>query len=594
MKAPFKKAPFMWSFVVERVLFCCMTSHKKRIEGIPMDENKNQQQRSSRCVPPQQDLFAGETHRLRRVTSQYKGPHAQSGAHGDVTHVIPQRSQMRSRQVRPAVPVDAQGNPQPVSIPQVSQVGQSAPHAATTKAASGVKKPETGAKRPARPTVAMSIEDLEAVDGTQVMTPEKKTQASRNASKAMYPQETEVMSRGPLPAGARAQSAMPVDKTEHFTPVVHGNYRSSGKPAPECVSYSGGVSIPKKKPKSKGRKFLKGLLAIMLFLLLTVCGVAGYWAHSVSSAMSVDSEHRADLMGALQSSRSNGAFYMLLLGSDARPGEVVGRADVNILARIDVKNGQVTLVSIPRDTMIEIPEYGIQKINAAHATGGPAGAVQAVSDFAGVPITHYAEINFEGTIELIDRLGGIEVNVPQDTYTWNGYFLPAGPQTLDGSQALAFARERKSVAGGDFGRAQAQRLVIKAILEKILSLPPTQIPGVVQQLADCVSTDMSVTKVVELALRMQTAGMTTYSAAVPSYAFNQDGVSYVGTMYAEWKAMMQRVDAGLDPHDVTATIPEKQLNNPKLGSAPNARSPEDYSMYMGGMTTNDVAPLYGE
>lgn len=206
--------------------------------------------------------------------------------------------------------------------------------------------------------------------------------------------------------------------------------------------------------------------------------------------------------------------------------------------------------------MIEIEGHGTQKINAAYAFGGPSEAVKTLSTFAGVPITHYVEVHFEELKDVVNELGGIQVNVPEGFYSdTSGLTIDAGEQTLDGDQALAFARERHAVSGGDFSRAQAQRMIIEAIVKKVLAASPTEIPGTVESLARCVTTDYSVTDLVSLALTFKDKGLTMYSAACPSYTLNQDGISYVGTQYKEWQDMMRRVDAGLDPADTSVEIP---------------------------------------
>lgn len=107
-----------------------------------------------------------------------------------------------------------------------------------------------------------------------------------------------------------------------------------------------------------------------------------------------------------------------------------------MLARVDTETGTVHLVSVPRDMMVEIEDHGTQKINAALAFGGPAGAVRALSAFAGVPITHYVELRFEQLVELVDRLGGVTVDVPEGfTSDTSGITLAAGTQTLNGEEA---------------------------------------------------------------------------------------------------------------------------------------------------------------
>ena len=216
--------------------------------------------------------------------------------------------------------------------------------------------------------------------------------------------------------------------------------------------------------------------------------------------------------------------------------------------------------------------------------------MKTLSAFAGVPITHYVEVHFDELKDVVNELGGIQVNVPEGFYSdTSGLTIEKGEQTLDGDQALAFARERHAVSGGDFSRAQAQRMIIEAIVEKILAASPTDIPGIVESLARCVTTDYSVTDLVNLALTFKDKGLTMYSAACPSYTLNQNGVSYVGTQYEEWQAMMRRVDAGLDPTDEKAEIPEPQASDNELGAASNAASPRDYKdLVADAMTTDDV------
>ena len=288
---------------------------------------------------------------------------------------------------------------------------------------------------------------------------------------------------------------------------------------------------------------------------------------------------------------------ILLIGIDGRTN-YSARSDSNMIVYINKKKKTIKFVSLLRDTCVTIPgrdkdgdgKDDYNKLNAAYAFGGPSEAVKTLSTFAGVPITHYVEVHFEELKDVVNELGGIQVNVPESFYSdTSGISLEAGEQTLDGDQALAFARERHAVSGGDFSRAQAQRMIIEAIVEKVLAASPTEIPGTVESLARCVTTDYSVTDLVSLALTFKDKGLTMYSAACPSYTLNQDGISYVGTQYKEWQDMMRRVDAGLDPADTSVEIPEPQASDTELGAATNARSPQDYEgLLEGAMTTDDV------
>lgn len=358
------------------------------------------------------------------------------------------------------------------------------------------------------------------------------------------------------------------------------------------------IRVKKKQKSHRGLKIFGIVMAVVLALILACGAGLALWVNSLNSDMNDFSEEdRQALLDAFatkQTTDEDDAFYVLILGSDAREGDTASRSDVTMLARIDPDGGIVDLVSIPRDTMVNIEGHGVQKINAAYAFGGAAGAVSCVSEFAGVPISHYVEVHFDELKDVVDQLGGIWVNVPQGFSSGNGGMsLSAGEQQLNGDQALAFARERYNVAGGDFGRAQAQRLIIMGIVDKVLECSPTQLPNVVGKLAHSVTTDYSVGEMVKLALSFQSAGLTMYSAACPSYTLNQNGISYVGTEYVEWQDMMRRVDAGLDPNDDAVVIPEPQASDTTLGQATNAASPRDYESLAAnaGLTTDDVASV---
>lgn len=413
----------------------------------------------------------------------------------------------------------------------------------------------------------------------------------------------------PLPTGGRRRGAhsanfTPDRRNAGFAPDrsaapsgrgVYGVGTSGFTPAGR-QSYAASDSLARAKQarkKSRGKKIALGV-AIALVVALAGGGTAmALYLNGINQTIQggMDETEKMQLVEQLAPSKSeDGSYYVGIFGSDARKGETASRSDVTMLARIDPDDGVVDLVSVPRDTMIDMGEHGTQKINAAYAFGGPSQAVKTLSAFAGVPITHYVEVHFDELKDVVNELGGIQVNVPEGFYSdTSGLTIEKGEQTLDGDQALAFARERHAVSGGDFSRAQAQRMIIEAIVEKILAASPTDIPGIVESLARCVTTDYSVTDLVNLALTFKDKGLTMYSAACPSYTLNQNGVSYVGTQYEEWQAMMRRVDAGLDPTDEKAEIPEPQASDNELGAASNAASPRDYKdLVADAMTTDDV------
>lgn len=253
-------------------------------------------------------------------------------------------------------------------------------------------------------------------------------------------------------------------------------------------------------------------------------------------------------------------FYMVLLGTDEsidRNEEMstdgVYRTDTIILARLDPIKKQVTLVSMQRDTQVQLPGYGTEKLNAAYTFGGPELAVSTVSDIAGVGISHFALIDMNGLQDVVEALGGIEVNVPMEIYDEDaGGYLSAGPQTLNGWEALILCRARNAYAdygNGDMYRAANQRLVVQAIAKKLLASDVATIANTVNALSGAIKTDLRVDDIVGLAQAFQ--GIDTenniWTGNMPTESFLEDDLWYERIIESEWSEMMRRVDSGLPP-----------------------------------------------
>lgn len=158
-----------------------------------------------------------------------------------------------------------------------------------------------------------------------------------------------------------------------------------------------------------------------------------------------------------------------------------GRSDTLLLLRLDPTDDSVNLLSIPRDTQVDIPGVGLSKINHANVEGGPALAAQVVSNtLNGVPIDRYVRVSTDAFRELVDLLGGVRIYVPENmSYTDQTQKLKIdlkqGWQTLNGDQAEQFARYRGDGAG-DIGRVQRQQALLKALRGRLIS--PTVIPRI--------------------------------------------------------------------------------------------------------------------
>lgn len=167
----------------------------------------------------------------------------------------------------------------------------------------------------------------------------------------------------------------------------------------------------------------------------------------------------------------------LLLGVDE------ARSDTIIVVRYNRETNQIAMISIPRDTRVDIPGYGFTKVNAAVGKKeGTALAMKTVSNLLDIPIHHYVKVDFKGVEEIVDIMGGVKINVPQDMYypdpAQNLYIdIKKGEQVLKGKQALHFLRYRSGYPDQDLGRIKAQQEFAKAFIDKLTS--PAMIPKAV-------------------------------------------------------------------------------------------------------------------
>ncbi len=291
------------------------------------------------------------------------------------------------------------------------------------------------------------------------------------------------------------------------------------------------------------------------------CLLAAILAFSVLLTVRLGSGISLETRAALSPVLPGQPFYMLLVGTDkseerVEDGSTGGtfRTDSIILARVDPIAAKLTLVSIQRDTLVDLGGYGQQKINAAYTYGGAPLLISAVSDLAGVKISHYAEIDFDSFTSVVDTLGGIDVNVPIDIDDdLADVHLQAGEQTIDGADALGLCRARHaydSYGSGDYYRTSNQRMVLGAILKKALSGNPVLLFAVLNTASESVSTDLTGIELMLLGARFVGFDMSTnlYSGLEPTSGVYEGGVWYEKVNEEAWTTMMSRVDQGLAPY----------------------------------------------
>ena len=298
----------------------------------------------------------------------------------------------------------------------------------------------------------------------------------------------------------------------------------------------------------------RALLTTLLSVVVVAIAAAALWMASVQTRLNNPRVINDDLRSSLKEQPVNSdPYYVLLLGTDGRPGETEYRADSIILARVDPAQKRVTLLSIPRDTYVTW-KGSQMKINAVHFYDGAAGMVQIVNELCGVKISHYAEVNFDGLAGITNAVGGVTVDVDQymrDTENFSGVTeLYAGRQTLNGEQALFYTRCRYAFADSDYTRMRHQRTFIKALLSQVLSSgDPVKIASIINSVADMVVTDLSVSDAISLASQMVglNAESGIYTAYVPSTPETIGDQSYVIADDDALAEMMKLIDQGKDP-----------------------------------------------
>jgi len=230
-------------------------------------------------------------------------------------------------------------------------------------------------------------------------------------------------------------------------------------------------------PQPKRRRVLPKILIAAAVLLIAAIGAGLLYAATIDRSLTKNLNRGVELpsegpsaAGTPQKAQETGALNYVLLGSDSRdPGnESNGRSDTIMLVHLNAKRTKAYIVSFPRDMYVNIPGYSKNKINAAFAFGGPPLAVRTLENLTGVGMDHVVLIDFEGFIRLTDDLHGVTVT-NKTAFSSHGFHYAKGKITIAGEQALWFVRERHQLPGGDLARAENQRNVIKAILDKGLS-----------------------------------------------------------------------------------------------------------------------------
>jgi LCP family protein required for cell wall assembly len=179
------------------------------------------------------------------------------------------------------------------------------------------------------------------------------------------------------------------------------------------------------------------------------------------------------------------------VGAEWAPG--AQRSDTIMLVHIDGDREHASVISVPRDSWVNIPGFGMNKINAAFSLGGPSLYVQTIEQLTGLRIDHLAVIDLQGFANLTDALGGVTVDIPHTvTDASTGTVWHAGVQKLNGDQALLYVRQRYGLPGGDFDRIKRQQYFLRQLMMQTVSAGTLVNPFKLHSALSAVATNLSV------------------------------------------------------------------------------------------------------
>ena len=275
----------------------------------------------------------------------------------------------------------------------------------------------------------------------------------------------------------------------------------------------GAAPAPRKR-KNPFLSFIKTIFVTLVVLLAIALGLSFFMTRKAYSLMTYEEAGDLDK----KALTADGVTNILLIGNDSRLNGEDGRSDAMILVSISTGTGKVLMTSILRDIYVEIPGYGSNRLNAAYAFGGPELLMKTIEQNFDIPVNRYILVNFEAFANVVDAVGGVDLELTPDEVIWvNAYLneynelrgkefgydyiydLEGGMLHLNGAQALAYSRNR--YIGMDFGRTERQRKVMEEIIKKLPGTVLKDFNGFVEALCPNLTTNLTFAECYTLLLR---------------------------------------------------------------------------------------------
>ncbi|MCR6112263.1 LCP family protein [Bacillus sp. A301a_S52] len=280
------------------------------------------------------------------------------------------------------------------------------------------------------------------------------------------------------------------------------------------------------------KKVMIILGSLFLVSLLAVGGYGFYLYKSVqttvNSSMHTElNREKPDLREFVVNMEAREPVSFLLLGVDAEES-TSGRTDTMMVITVNPDDESMRMVSIPRDTLMEIPGLGKQdKVNHAFAFGGPDMAISAIENYLDIPIDYFLTVNMDGFQEMVDALGGVTVQNELD-FSQNGHEFNQGELFLNGDQALAYARMRKEDPRGDLGRNERQRQIVNSMIKEGAQLSSiTRAESILDALGNNIMTNLTFDNMISLQQNYMSATRNQETLELTGTGDMIDGVWYL-------------------------------------------------------------------
>lgn len=251
------------------------------------------------------------------------------------------------------------------------------------------------------------------------------------------------------------------------------------------------------------RALFRTMAAVVALAILFCIGLYGYrtmFGYTYDSSLSDE-----DLAASVTADEN--ITNIALFGLDTREGDKQSHSDCMMIVTVDNTRGKIKLISLMRDSLVDIDGYGEDKLNAAYFRGGPSLAIRTINENFGTDIKDYVAVDFEQLVQIVDAIGGVDIDVQNDNElkelnrvikdygTERGKEFSSvektGLQTLDGVQALCYGRIRKGNTGDDWSRVERQSVVLNAMFAKISSMDANGLLGIMNRLMPYVTTSLA-------------------------------------------------------------------------------------------------------